>query len=75
MAYEDRASAGIGARFRAGYEASGARLDPVLLAAYFAGGHLAAARRMARVRRSAAADRAGRAVARAAAELDAVPAG
>ena len=69
------APAGIGARFRAGYEVGGARLDPVLLAAYFAGGHLAAARRMARARRSAAADRAGRAVARAAAELDAVPAG
>jgi len=73
MAYEDRASAGIGARFRAGYEASGARLDPVLLAAYFAAGHLAAARRTARARRSAAADRAGRALARAAAVLDAAP--
>ena len=73
MAYEDRAPAGIGARFRAAYEASGARLDPRLLAAYFAGGHLAAARRMARARRSAAADRAGRAVARAAAGLDAAP--
>ena len=74
MAYEDRAPAGIGARFRAGYEASGARLEPELLAAYFAAGHLAAARRMARARRSAAADRAGRAVGRAAAVLDGAPA-
>ena len=74
MAYEDRAPGGIGARFVAGYEASGARLDPVLLAGYLAAGHLAAARRMARGRRPGAADRAARAVARAAAELDAAPA-
>ena len=74
MAYEDRAPGGIGARFVAGYEASGARLDPVLLAGYLAAGHLAAARRIARGRRPGAADRAARAVARAAAELDAAPA-
>jgi hypothetical protein len=46
----------------------------VLLAAYLAGAHLAAARRIVRARRPGAADRARRAVARAAAELDAAPA-
>jgi aminoglycoside phosphotransferase (APT) family kinase protein len=70
MEYEARAPAGLNARFRAGYETRGA-LDPALLRACRAGGHLAAARRFARATRRDAAGRAERAAALAAAELEA----
>ena len=75
MDYEERAPEGFNAHVRAGYAAAGGAIDADLLAAYRAGGHLAAARRLARATRPDAAERAARAAARAVGELEGDPHG